>query len=138
VDQSKRPTGNKHEEIYKNENLNNNNNISHDSGGGSSPHKPHPDAYHISRILDDEIIKSQGLKGYTSNYSSLNDLDFNKVIQNCHHQMNIKSSPKSPSELHNNNGLKSPSLVSELHNNNDPKSSTLNDCKDNNNDNTEK
>ena len=50
------------------------------SGGGSSSdssqqlHKPHPLAYHTSRILDDEIAKSKSLK---SNDSSLNDLDFN-------------------------------------------------------------
>jgi len=49
------------------------------SGSGSSSdssqqvHKSHPLAYHMSRILDDEIAKSTSLK---SNDSSLNDLDF--------------------------------------------------------------
>jgi hypothetical protein len=59
-----------------------NNNI---SGGGSNlqlVHKSHPDAYHKSRILDDEIAKSKSLKSYSSNDSSLNNLDFNSFLQN--------------------------------------------------------
>src|SRR6266511_6154839 len=38
--------------------------------------KSHTLAYHMSRILDDEIAKSKSLK---SNNSSLNDLDFNML-----------------------------------------------------------
>ncbi|CAJ0768401.1 22604_t:CDS:1, partial [Entrophospora sp. SA101] len=43
-------------------------------------HKSHPDAYHTSRILDEEIAKSKSLKSYTSNDSSLNNLDFNSFL----------------------------------------------------------
>src|SRR4051812_33385707 len=57
------------------ETINNNN-----SGGGSNSgslqqvYKTHSLAYHMSRILDDEIAKS---KSFKSNYSLLNDLDVN-------------------------------------------------------------
>ena len=51
--------------------------------GGSSAlqqvHKSHPEAYHKSRILDEEIAKSKSLKLYTSN-SSLNSLDCNSFF----------------------------------------------------------
>ena len=58
---------------------NNNSNI---SGGSSSNslqrvHKSHPLAYHTSRILDDEIVKSKNVK---SNDSSLSHLDINSLI----------------------------------------------------------
>ena len=53
------------------------------SGGNSDSqqvHESHPDAYHKSRILDEEIAKSKSLKIYTSNDSSLNNLDFNSLL----------------------------------------------------------
>src|SRR5688572_29819179 len=87
VDPSKRPTirelyyfaKDKYEEILKNNN--DNNSVSNNTTGSGSNdlqqiYKSHPDAYHTSRILDGEIIKSRGLKSYTSNGSSLNNLDF--------------------------------------------------------------
>ena len=46
-------------------------------------HKSHPDAYHKSRILNEEIAKSKSLKIYTSNDSSLNNLDFNTLLLNA-------------------------------------------------------
>ena len=60
--------------------------IGSSGGGGSSSdsqqaHETHPLAYHISRILDDEITKSKSLKSYTSNYSSLNNLDIDSFLQ---------------------------------------------------------
>ena len=84
VDPSKRPTSrelydfaiNKHDEIRENSSDNNS-----DNTGGSSAsqqvHKSHPEAYHKSRILDEEMAK---LKLYTSNDSSLNNLDFNSFL----------------------------------------------------------
>ena len=87
ADPSKRPTilelwifaDNKLKEIYEGKiDSNNNSNVSNDdnSNGDSLPqtYKKHPSAYHTSRILDEEIAKSKGLK---SNDSSLNDLDIN-------------------------------------------------------------
>ena len=85
VDPSKRPTSgelfdfaeNKLEEIFKNNNDSDGNSTS--SGGSSASqqaHKSHPDAYHTSRILDGEIAKFKSLKLYTSNDSSLNNIDF--------------------------------------------------------------
>src|SRR5438132_9156286 len=76
VDPSKRPTiqelfifaDNKLKEIYEGEIDSNNNNSSvsnDDSSSGDSPpqtYKKHPSAYHTSRILDDEIVKSKSLK----------------------------------------------------------------------------
>jgi hypothetical protein len=58
--------------FFKNDNSNT---TSSGSSGSQQAHKPHPDAYHTSRILDEEISKS--FKGYTSNDSSLNNIDFN-------------------------------------------------------------
>ena len=59
------------------------NNDGNSSSSGSSTlqqaHKSHPDAYHTSRILDEEIAKSKSFKSYTSN-SSLNNLDFNSFL----------------------------------------------------------
>src|SRR6185369_3114960 len=85
VDPSKRPTSgelfafahNKNKEIIKNNSDDNSNNTtSSGSSASQQVHKSHPEAYHTSRILDEEIAKSQSFKGYTSNDSSLNDLDF--------------------------------------------------------------
>ena len=60
------------------------NNDGNSSSGGSSAsqqaHKSHPDAFHTSRILDEEIAKSKSFKIYTSNDSSLNNLDFNSFL----------------------------------------------------------
>ncbi len=63
---------------------NNDSNISSSSSGSISSnssqiHKSHPLAYHMSRILDDEIAKSKSLKSNTSYNSSLNDLDINAL-----------------------------------------------------------
>ena len=85
VDPSKRPTSgelydfvdNKHDEIIKN---NSNNATTSVSSALQQAHKSHPDAYHKSRILDEEIAKSKSLKSYTSNDSSLNNLDFNSFL----------------------------------------------------------
>ena len=90
VDPSKRPTSrelrrfarNKHNEIRNNNNDNNSDNTtSSGSSASQQVHKSHPEAYHKSRILDEEIAKSQSLKLYTSNHSSLNDLDFSSFLQ---------------------------------------------------------
>ena len=89
VDPSKRPTSrelrtfarNKHDEIRDNNNDNNNDNTT--TGGSSASqqvHKSHPEAYHKSRILDEEIAKSKNFKGYTSNDNSLNNLDFSSFF----------------------------------------------------------
>ena len=86
VDPSKRPTSrelwtfarNKHNKIINDDDSNN------ATSSGSSTlqqaHKSHPGAYHTSRILDEEIAKSRSLKSYTSNDSSLNNLDFNSFL----------------------------------------------------------
>src|SRR5439155_3056365 len=89
MDPSKRPTmlelgifaENKLKEICKGkiDSNNNNKNISNDGNSSNLPqqvHKKHPLAYHTSRILDDEIAKSN-LK---SNDSLLSDLDINSII----------------------------------------------------------
>ena len=86
VDPSKRPTSrelldfaeNKLGEIIKNNHDSNSNNTI--TGGGSASQQAHPDAYHKSRILDEEIAKSQSFKGYTSNHTSLNSLDFSSFL----------------------------------------------------------
>ena len=99
VDPSKRPTiyelwkfsDNKLKDTYNNQDSDNNDNndiggssnINNSSGGNNSQeiYKSHPLAYHKSRILDDDIIKSKELY-YNSNNSSLNDLDINSIILN--------------------------------------------------------
>ena len=89
MDPSKRPTNkelydfseNKHNEIFK-YNDNNSNNATTSSSASQQAHKSHPDAYHTSRILDEEIAKSKSLKSYTSNDSSLNNLDFGSLLLN--------------------------------------------------------
>ena len=98
ADPSKRPTigelwdlaDNKLEEIYKNDSNNNDidsSSINNDDGSNynsqqTSIHKSHPLAYHKSRILDDDIAKSKELKIYTSNDSSLNDIDIDFITLN--------------------------------------------------------
>ena len=89
MDPSKRPTSSelfifaddKHDEVFKN---NNDDNSNHTISSGSSAlqqaHKSHPDAYHTSRILDEEIAKSKILKSYTSNDSLLNNLDCDSFL----------------------------------------------------------
>ena len=88
TDPSKRPTmedlwdfaDDKLKEIYegKIDSNNNNSNVSNDdsssSNSQSQAHKKHPSAYHTSRILDDEIAKSKGLKSIDS---LLGGLDIN-------------------------------------------------------------
>ena len=68
--------------IIKNNDDSDSNNTTTGGGGGTSQqaHKSHPEAYHTSRILDDEIAKSKSLKLYTSNDSSLNTLDFSSFL----------------------------------------------------------
>ena len=101
ADPSKRPTilelldftTNKLKEIYENENLEidfNENNDSNDNNNSSSSdsqqiHKPHPSAYHTSRILGNIVDEFKSLKINTSNSndSSLNDLDFESLISNA-------------------------------------------------------
>ena len=86
VDPSKRPTSeelwifaiNKNNKIINDDNSNNT--TSSGSNASQQVHKSHPEAYHTSRILDEEIAKSKSLKLYTSNDSSLNDLDFNSFL----------------------------------------------------------
>ena len=96
---SKRPTidelrdfvKNKLKEIYENENLEiNENNDSSDNNNSSSSdsqqiQKPHPSAYHTSRILGNIIDEFKSLKINTSNNndSSLNDLDIESLISNA-------------------------------------------------------
>ena len=99
ADPSKRPTilelwrfaANKSDEIYKKDDsddyIDDSNDSSNNSSGISSNnsqqiHKSHPLAYHKSRILDDDIAKSKELKSYTSNDSSLNDLDIGSITLN--------------------------------------------------------
>ncbi len=98
ADPSKRPTigelwdlaDNKLEEIYKNDSNNNDidsSSINNDDGSNynsqqTSIHKSHPLAYHKSRILNDDIAKSKELKIYTSNDSSLNDIDIDFITLN--------------------------------------------------------
>ena len=85
VDPSKRPTSidlwefarDKHDEVIKNDK-----DISYSNSiGGNSDsqqvYESHPDAYHKSRILDEEIAK---FKSYTSNDSSLNNLDCDSFL----------------------------------------------------------
>ena len=68
---------------YKNEHLtidgdnNHSNNINNDGNLQFKRYESHPQAYHASRILDEEIAKSKSLK---SNDSLLSDLDVNSVI----------------------------------------------------------
>src|SRR6266511_2192578 len=82
IDPSKRPTieelwqfvHNKLKEIYEDKiDFDNDSNINGDNSNNNSlqVHKPHPSAYHRSRILDSEIAKSKTLK---SNDSLLSDL----------------------------------------------------------------
>ena len=85
---SKRPTMKELWDFSRNKlkktinNSSSNNYINIISGSGSSSdssqqiHKTHPLAYHMSRILDEEIAKSKSLK---SNDSSLDDLDINML-----------------------------------------------------------
>jgi hypothetical protein len=85
VDPLKRPTSS---ELYdfaynkRNEIIKNNSNSTTSSGSSASQqvHKTHPEAYHKSRILDEEIGKSKSFKGYTSNDSSLNTVDFSSFL----------------------------------------------------------
>ena len=90
TDPSKRPTieelwdfaDDKLKEIYegKIDSNNNNSNVSNDdsSSSNSQPqaHKKHPFAYHTSRVLDDEIAKSKGLKSIDSLLGGLDVNDF--------------------------------------------------------------
>ena len=94
---------NKHDEIRDNKSLKNNSSknnslikrlfkfskikkheIDFDGAGGDSSsqqvHESHPEAYHTSRILEDDIAKFKSLKIYTSNDSSLNTLDFSSFL----------------------------------------------------------
>ena len=52
------------------------------SNNSQQIYKSHPLAYHKSRILNDDIAKSKELKIYTSNDSSLNDLDIDFITLN--------------------------------------------------------
>ena len=79
VDPSKRPTMKELLDFADNKLKETSNSSSSNISSGSSSsdssqqvHKSHPLAYHMSRILDEEISKS---KNFKSNDSSLNDLD---------------------------------------------------------------
>ena len=66
-----------------------NNDGSSSSSNSQQVHKLHPDAYHKSRILDEEIAKSKSFKSYTSNDDSLNDLGFNSLLLNAEGEIKI-------------------------------------------------
>jgi hypothetical protein len=61
--------------------VNNSSGSSNSSNNSQQIYKSHSLAYHTSRILDDDIIKSKKLY-YISNNSSLNDLDINSILLN--------------------------------------------------------